>query len=203
MDYIDKIIYINLEKRTDRNQEILEELQQFDIPKDKIERFNAIEDEYGFIGCTKSHLQILKLAKERNYENILIFEDDFHFIIHKKSFHNKLNTFFKNYHKIFDVVMLAYNLSESEPKDDLVGYARKAQAPSAYIINRRILDELIIVMEEGLQKLINTHHHWLYMNDTSWFELQKTKEWYYFIERMGKQRPGYSNLTNQYMDYGI
>ena len=57
-NYIDKVFYINLEHRTDRRQEIEGELNNFNIP---YERFNAYSTpEFGIVGCTKSHLEVLK-----------------------------------------------------------------------------------------------------------------------------------------------
>jgi ribosomal-protein-serine acetyltransferase len=77
--YIDKIIYINLSKRTDRREEIENELNNFNL---YYERFEAIPTpECGIYGCGLSHLSVLKLAKERNYKNILILEDDFQFLV--------------------------------------------------------------------------------------------------------------------------
>ena len=74
---IDKIIYINLDKRTDRKAEIEQELQHNNL---RFERFPAIQTPEGCIGCSLSHLQVVKLAKERGYNNILILEDDFMFL---------------------------------------------------------------------------------------------------------------------------
>ena len=203
LPHISQIFYINLDKRIDRRIEIEQELQNFDFPQNIITRFSAIEDINGIgcIGCMKSHLDILKIAQERKYENIIIFEDDFKFIIDKKIFYTNFHHFFDTYREKFDVLMLSYNLHESEPINDLIGYCRKAQTASGYIVNRRIFSELITTMEHALEKLIITNQHWLYVNDICWFSLQKTKEWYYLIERVGIQRPSFSDLANKMVDY--
>jgi glycosyl transferase family 25 len=89
---IDKIFYINLEKRKDRREEIEKELDTFGL---NYERFEAIETPgFGILGCGISHLSVLKLAKERKYKNILILEDDFTFIVSKEEFEKSLNLFF-------------------------------------------------------------------------------------------------------------
>ena len=188
MDYIDQIFFINLDSRIDRNEFIKNQLKDYNFSEEKITRFKAIENTHGFIGCAKSHLEILKIMRQKGYNNIIIFEDDFQFIIEKEQFHNNLELFFNNYRNKFDVLMLSYNIHESEPIDNLIGYCRKAQTASGYIVNKRILPELIDTMEKSLVKLIETHKHWLYMNDVSWYSLQKTKEWYYFMERTGIQK---------------
>ena len=78
---IDHIFYINLDKRKDRRVEIEQELNKMELP---FERFKAIETPgRGILGCGLSHLSVFKLAKERKYKNVLIFEDDFYFLISK------------------------------------------------------------------------------------------------------------------------
>ena len=47
--------------------QLLNEFKKMDITE--YERFNAIYTKgIGFLGCTMSHLEILKLAKKRNYK---------------------------------------------------------------------------------------------------------------------------------------
>ena len=56
---IDKIIYINLNKRADRKEQIEHELNAFDL---SYERFEAIETNgFGCLGCGLSHLAVLHL----------------------------------------------------------------------------------------------------------------------------------------------
>jgi hypothetical protein len=89
MDYIDGIFYINLEKRLDRRVEIEIELTNMELP---FERFPAIETPgRGILGCGLSHLSVFKLAKERKFRNVLIFEDDFYFLISKTELYDRSN----------------------------------------------------------------------------------------------------------------
>ena len=57
--------YINLKHRKDRKEETVNELKSFGINNPI--RFNAIKDENGAIGCSKSHLEVLKIARKNNY----------------------------------------------------------------------------------------------------------------------------------------
>lgn len=98
---VDKIIYINLDYRTDRRNWMDSQLASINIPH---ERFSAIAPtiesltnkdgqyhdfytrltikgnsprwEMGTVGCYLSHLTIHKLAHERNFGNYIILEDD-------------------------------------------------------------------------------------------------------------------------------
>ena len=66
MENIDKIIYINLDRRLDRKQEIAQEFDKMNISKEKIIRFSAINNKSRpGVGCTESHLEVLKLAKKK------------------------------------------------------------------------------------------------------------------------------------------
>jgi GR25 family glycosyltransferase involved in LPS biosynthesis len=64
---------INLDKRTDRMNEIKEEFRHWPVP---IERISAIKQSPGWKGCSASHLKCIQLAKERNYPWVVILEDD-------------------------------------------------------------------------------------------------------------------------------
>lgn len=73
--YIDCIVYLNLDERIDRKKQCEANLNSVNLSP--YYRVPAIKDERGIRGCTLSHYNIVKHAKENNYKNILIFEDDF------------------------------------------------------------------------------------------------------------------------------
>ena len=52
-----------------------------------------------------------------------------------------------------------------------------------------------------LFKLYSSDHH-SYILDQYWKPLQPISNWYYSLKRVGLQRPSFSNLTNDYVDYG-
>ena len=56
---IDKIFYINLDKREDRRSQIEEQLSHYDLHH--YERFSAIYKPLNGIGCAQSHLAVLHL----------------------------------------------------------------------------------------------------------------------------------------------
>ena len=192
--FIDKIIYINLEKRKDRKIQIEHELDNYEL---SYERFSAIEiKDQGILGCGYSHLAVLKLAKERGYNNILILEDDFMFIVSKKEFENNLQKLF-DLKLNFDVCMLVYMNYESQNKTTNISFLSKifqCSNASAYLVNNQYYDKLIDILELNLPKLKQTKEHWKYANDISWFELQNKDNWYGFLPQLGKQRiTGYSD----------
>lgn len=198
-DLFGGVFYINLEKREDRKNQIENELNSLQL---KYTRFNAVYNEHGFIGCAKSHLEIIKLAKTQKLKNVLIFEDDFQLLVPVDVFWDKINNFFKKNIE-YDVLMLSYNMMKSENYDDDLLKAIDVQTTSGYLVNEKIYDKLINVWEQAVPLLETTKQHWNYAVDQIWKRLQPQNTWLAFKERLGKQRAGYSDLANSFVDYGV
>jgi glycosyl transferase family 25 len=195
---IDKIIYINLDKRIDKLEEVNNELKSYNL-YDKAERFSAIYHSSGIVGCGKSHLNVLKLAKERKYKNILILEDDFYFVVSKDELEYNLRLFFENVKK-FDVCMFSYHLQKTEPCEySFLLRVLEGQTASGYLVNENYYDTLINLYEEAIPLLESTGIHWIYANDQIWKKLQALDTWYCFRNRLGKQRDGFSDNSQMYV----
>lgn len=204
---IDHIFYINLERRPDRREQIEEELNNMQL---SYERFNAVDRVPGCVGCCYSHLSVLKLAKERGYKNVLIFEDDFTFRVSKEEFERRLNAFFELYGDNYDVFMLSYNMRESSDvvmQDGSYDFKMKqvlyAQTASGYIVNSKYYDKLINLYEWAFPMLERTGEHWIYMNDVVWKCLQRSDRWYCMEPRYGVQRESFSDLAGGVCNYGV
>jgi GR25 family glycosyltransferase involved in LPS biosynthesis len=197
---ISHIFYINLNRRNDRKDEIISELTNMNLIN-KTERFEAIEDSYSPAGCLKSHLGCLELAKELNYDNILIFEDDFQFIVNNELFELKMDILMKD--TSWDVLFLSYNPKKYDCIDDNIVRLYESQTASGYIVRSHYYDKLIDLYKENLPKLIQTRHHWLYMNDVCWFSLMKKDNFYGINPKIGLQRPSYSDLAQRNVNYGV
>jgi len=198
---IDRIFYINLDKRTDRREEIENELKQVNL-YDRAERIEAIPTpNQGILGCTMSHLKAIRTAKERDYNNILILEDDFQFTIEKEEFENQITRLFENM-PTFDVCMISYNIQRSvETNHDFLRKVLEAQTASGYIINKCFYDKLINLYEWAIPLLEQTKEHWNYANDQCWKRLQPEANWYALATRCGKQRAGYSDNSEKFEDH--
>jgi GR25 family glycosyltransferase involved in LPS biosynthesis len=113
MQKIDKIYYINLDRRPDRYEHFLKEIHNHNIPFDKVQRFEALDGKtYKFsqkekdmfkrsdfrtqnysakiMGNQLSHYKILEEMIKKNYEYIIIFQDD---VIFRKNFVEYMNNF--------------------------------------------------------------------------------------------------------------
>ena len=197
---IDKVIYINLDRRTDRRNEIEGELNKLGI--DDYTRFTAIENKNGSLGCSKSHLECIKLAKQNGYKNVLILEDDFTLLVSKEQFYEEINKLF-DANINFDVCLLAYNTTNlQETEYPFLYKIVDAQTCSGYIVNASYYDTLIDTWEKSVKMFEITGNIEKYICDQSWKPLQVKDNWYCFKNRIGKQRPSHSDLQNGFVDYG-
>ena len=208
---LENIFYINLEGRVDRKIQIEKELINMGLTgvrfpgviyeptqPDQFNNLNIYSP--NLIGCQIAHLELLKMAKDKNFDNIIVFEDDFEFTVDKTSFYEQIDKF-NNLNINFDVLFLSYNVMESEPFNDLISYGRSVQTASGYIVNSKFYNQLISNLEECLNLHIETQQSWMYCNDQYWKSLQKTNQWFYFNKRIGKQRGSYSDILSEYVDY--
>ena len=190
----ERIFYINLEHRTDRRAEIEGELDKMGLAH-SFERFPAIRHEtIGGVGCGRSHIEVLKLAKEHGYKQILVLEDEFMFTVDKHEFEQGLAQLSSI---PFDVCLLSYNLQGSrETEYPFLKKVLEAQTTSGYIINSHYYDALIQVFSDAVIGFEHTNYHWIYAIDVAWKTLQSRDTWYCVSPRLGKQRPSYSDCGN-------
>lgn len=131
------ILYINLEKRTDRKEHMEQLLQNHTY-----ERVDAVYHERGNIGCTLSHIKCLEIAKQREYNECIIFEDDILF---------EENTTLENipYPEIdFEMFMLCVNVSESIEIDTDYSKIQRCSCTAGYLIKSSMYDILIDLYRE-------------------------------------------------------
>ena len=193
------VYVINLDRRTDRLAQITEELSRIGLP---FKRFTGIDRKPGILGCGLSHLAVLKEAKALGLKNILIFEDDFTFSVGAAEFWTKIRGFFES-QPDFDVCMLGHSIQHYRIHTSLVLKVLEAQTASAYIVNAGFYDALIQLYEEAMPLLEATGYHWIYANDQVWKKLQPAAKWLAFKDRLGRQRPSYSDNSEAFMDHGV
>ena len=198
---IEHIFYINLDKRVDRKELFEAELIKYGLTA---ERFTGIYYPHpqGIVGCGKSHLQVLELAKARKYKNVLIFEDDFYFTEPKHVVEDCLEQFFAS-KPSFDVCFLAQNLFSGivDENNPLITRVKQSISASGYIVNAHYYDKLIELYKYAMPKLEETNEHWVYANDQCWGPLQEKDNWYCFTTRLGRQRDGFSDNCNRVVSF--
>jgi len=185
MDTIEKVVYINLDKRPDRKILVERELLRV-FPYDKIVRFAGINNSIGYIGCTLSHIGALQVAKHNNWKNVLIVEDDLEWCNFTRENLNIFENLCKN---SYDVIMLGgafiyYNKTTYKLKSAATGHC--------YLVSNHYYDKLISNLNEGLKNLIETSNS-KFANDQYWKALQKTDSWYIVVPCIATQSEGFSD----------
>lgn len=201
MEFIDHIIYINLDRRTDRRQEIEEEFRKYNIPPQKITRYSAIDySDRPEVACAMSHVGVLTQASIMPIKNVLILEDDFEFLENPEE---SLRLFFTSACQPtdWDVVMLAYDIKQARDHNSLVGQVIESSNAAAYLIRKHAIPGLIKVISDNIEPLLKTREHWNYMSDIVWSQLMKSGKWFYFIKPLGHQRKGYSDLSRMVIEH--
>ena len=193
-EFIDKIIYINLDHREDRREIMKKFFEEGKIPSEKIVRFSAIKRPRGQLGCVESHMEVLNLANKENWKNVLILEDD---LVWSKDFED-------NYKKLeelikipnWDVIMLAgWYYKYKFPK---LFYANNC---GAYLVNESYRNKLLNNRKISVNRLkrgigfdLNNKK---YNADAYWNELIKIDNWYGLNPCICNQIDGFSDICKR------
>jgi len=205
-----KIFYINIDERTDRKYTFEKHMKKYDL---EFERFSAIKDNCGAFGCAKSHLCVLKNAKNNNLENVIIMEDDIAFDISPEMLDEKLKLIFDN-NLDFDVFHLSYRyrISDDVPGIDYLKKLSYCHYCSCYIINKKCYDEIIecweksllLLSPENLDLSLEMHQKTARFScDISFIPLLRQKNWYCFDKPVCVQLNGQSDIVNHYINHYI
>ena len=199
MDIFENTFYINLEHRTDRLEHVQNELKKIGI---KGERFNAIKTKSGAVGCTLSHIKCLELAKERNYEEVFICEDDITFTNPKLLLEN-LQKFCDNEDIMWDVLIIGGN--NVPPYKQYYHYCARVfncQTTTGYIVKQDFYDTMIKNFKEGLLNLMkNPENKREYAIDIYWKKLQMENFWYMITPPTVTQYTNYSDIEGRETHY--
>lgn len=209
-DVLQNIVYINLDRRTDRRDEIEHELNHFGLLENAT-RISAIDKgTFGAIGCTMSHLKALETAKSNGWNHVVVLEDDFCWRddTTPKSLGSLLKTFEDEADTIalkWDVLFLScrpYSVHSIEGCS--VGKrVTRALTSSGYIVSARYYDALIQNFSESIALLLMHGSMSVpqYALDVHWASLQNKDTWIVLEPIVGKQRPGYSDIARKHVQY--
>lgn len=191
-EFIEKVVYINLENRKDRRLSIEKELSIF--PKENVLRFNAIHHKKGHIGCSMSHIAVLEMAIKEQWSNILIMEDDAAWTNFSKGYSILKDLIAKPY----DVILLSSHTSQIDSSYRVTS----ALSLTAYIVNASYYQTLLNNFKEGLGHfLVNPGKPWYYCIDKYWRVLLKKDLWYALKPNMMYQKAYHSNTDNKFTDH--
>ena len=199
MDILQNTLYINLEHRVDRKEHVTKELEKIGV---KGERFNAIKTKNGAIGCTLSHIKCLEIAKERNYEEVFICEDDITFT-NPNLFLKNLNDFCENEDIMWDVLIIGgNNVPPYKQYYDYCARVFSCQTITGYIVLQDFYDTMINNFKEGVTKLMkNPTNKREYAIDMYWKKLQMENFWYMITPPTVTQYENFSDIEDRNTNY--
>lgn len=189
--------YINLQSRPDKRANVEKQLKSIGIEHPN--RFDAIHDTFGPLGATKSHCEVVKMARARGWPHVCVFEDDVMFLDPswlQKQLAETMDRLTK-----WDVLLLGgNNYPPYERIDKHLVKVTNLQVSIAYIVHADHYDTFISHLEEGIQLLQQTRRSELYIIDMWWKILQKQFNYYLITPLTVTQDGGYSNNANQYVN---
>lgn len=193
--------YINLSHRTDRKAHI-ENLKQEYTFFQNIERFDAILNKRGDIGCSLSHIRCLTQLLNQKKDYYLIMEDDF-FIMNHVNFQN----FEANFQLIkdnddWDVLTLTPR-GDTIIKNYLLDFNKVVnnQTATCYIVKHNFIEKLLSYFKKGVLGLMNNEDPNINALDQCWKPLQDIHTFIYYKSIFAGQMQGYSDIEKKNVNY--
>ncbi len=197
--YFDKIYCINLDRRTDRWNETQTELKKWGL-EDGVVRYsgvdgNSLKNETqikdGELGILNTHLKIINESKEKNYENILILEDDIEFTEKIKL----LDEYMSIVPNDWDMIYFGGNHNKHMGKKiNYLNYKiiklEETYGIHCVAINNSIYDLILNVIDKRKKPI-----------DVYYADIQKNYNCYGFNPSIALQRVSYSDIQNKVTDY--
>jgi len=198
---IDGIIYINLEKRADRNKLVLNELNYMNTNMDKVHKVSGINIPLnGHKGCVQSHLLALNIATMNKWNVTLIFEDDMQLNVSPSEFNKMVSDaldYLKDNKISWDVILLATVRSKKENiksiDNNILMKVKNSTTSSGYIVNNSYYNKLMEVFNKSNSMMSKdkwsvSKYSEPWALDQKWLPLQAKDNWFAFKKDLIKQR---------------
>jgi GR25 family glycosyltransferase involved in LPS biosynthesis len=210
-DFFDKIFYINLDDRTDRNEAMQKLFKKYQI---KAERYSAVRlsDEQNEIlkqegcvfndndrpdyaknakSCALSHLQIIQRAKLMQYKNVLIFEDDVFFA------ENLIQKLQKSINDLilqdkWDMFYIGCNPFAYKTVTENLSRSLGSYSAHCYAVNNCFYDTILNIPFRELP-IIDINYYNLSQNPKN--------KIYMCSENLACQFPNFSDIEGRFVDY--
>lgn len=164
-----------------------------------LQRFEAIVEDNGRIGCSKSHIQCLKQLQNREEKYFLMIEDDI--AIKNNHFNNFVKDFDKIKDKQWDMIVLGGTVCTGEFSLFENFYRLLfSYTTTGYIVKKSYIPTLLENFKKSLEMLIKTNDR-LYYLDVYWNILQKRDKWYVYSKSFISQLHDYSTTEEKETNY--
>jgi GR25 family glycosyltransferase involved in LPS biosynthesis len=211
-EYFDKAFCINLDRRTDRWEEVQPIFQRENI---EIERFSACDGNKEFslpiveggaasnaeLGGAKSHMDVIIKAKELGLKNVLVFEDDVDLI---PNINEEFSKVLEQIPNDWDMIYFGGNHVKSPQQvNDFVYKIYWTYAIQMYAVNSKFFDELINFLDDKIIKILNNEHTLQPSVAADYFmaQLHESKNCYVIRPHFTWQKEGFSDIQETITNY--
>lgn len=198
-NWFDKVYCINLDRRIDRWGETINEFEKWGL-KDYVERYSGIDGKdiennnkinNGELGILLTHLKIITEAKEKNYKNILILEDDIEFT--EKI--NDIDDYMSLVPTDWDMIYFGGNHNRHMGKsinfiNDKIIKLNDTYGIHCVALNNSVYDVILEIII-GKNKAIDVYYA----------DIQKSYNCYGFNPSIALQRESFSDIQNKNVNY--
>jgi len=188
----EKVYCINLDRATERWNKSCRQFKQHQI---EVERVSGIEPKAGVndlyageIGIMRTNYQLVKNAKENNYKNIFIFEDDF---IVPPDFISKFNWYFDEVPDDWDFLYLGgWHFGDVVQITDNIAKVRRTFATHSFAIKNTMYDRILMDISKEKHPV-----------DVYYADMMPTCNAYCITPNLSNQINGYSYIQNIVMNH--
>lgn len=209
-NYFEKIYCVNLDKRIDRWEESKEQFEKHNL---NVDRFSAVDgsimegEEFeqfkktgqlngvcdGHIGCSFSHLQVVRSLKSDGLKNALVLEDDVQF---DDELNKKLSSIMEQVPDNWDMLYFGGNHAANNPNSpgklvkvtENIFKTTHCLTTHSYAIKNTVYDKIISCIN-GTAPI-----------DTSYSRVQPYINCYVIRPHLAWQRPSYSEIAGKFTD---
>jgi glycosyl transferase family 25 len=193
-----EIYYINLDHRVDRKNNMEKEFSKLNI--NNSERFSAIKNSNGALGCSISHKSIYQKVKNKN-KPVLICEDDALFLTSRTHIDNIIIEFLKD--SRLDVLCLAYNDLFKIRVNRHFFITSNTQTMSCYLLKPYVINDFIEMADTSISGLSENKPEEYFAIDMVWKNLQRSYIFALPYTRFVVQKPSYSDIRKTEVNYNI
>jgi GR25 family glycosyltransferase involved in LPS biosynthesis len=211
-DYFDKIYCINLDRRTDRWDLCLKEFEKYGL---NVERFSATDgntENYNLgypydneLAGSFSHLNVIKMAKELNLNNVLILEDDVEFIENANElFDDYIKQLPKDWYGLQFGGNHVYGLQRTPSPN--IAKMNRSYAIHAYALNKDSFDIVIEYMTKKINDVIKNGKSVIKESVAADYfiaDLHRILNFYCFIPHLAWQKDDYSDIQKKNVNYNF
>ncbi len=185
---IDRIVVLNLRKRTDRLLQFAEMMEDLEIP---FEVVTSIENDNGAIGLKDTMIKLFKESLEKGVQHLLVFEDDALAVVGKDTIHETMNKIMDNFPERYVMLFLGCQLS---------GRIQRYHSPNIFLATKMFSTHAVMYSERGMREILASDLQSPIDNHYVAF-IEQLEASYTVYPLLFSQREGYSDIGKEFFSW--